>query len=70
MEEWLSVFQRHWEDLNQLETEEMVLDARSDLEDDVREEIRDAQTDLHMWLRRGTLVRLARIPCGEQGSGR
>ena len=61
VEERLSELQRHCEGLNELETEEMVLGAKSDLENDVREEIRDAKSDFQMWLRKCMRLKLAKV---------
>ncbi|ROW01834.1 hypothetical protein VPNG_07770 [Cytospora leucostoma] len=50
VDERLNMVQEHCEGLNNLETEDMVLGAKSELEEDVRNEIKDAKLDLGKWV--------------------
>ncbi|ROV92428.1 hypothetical protein VPNG_09601 [Cytospora leucostoma] len=61
VEERLYQVQEHCEGLNHLETEDMVLDAKSDLENDVREEINDAKRDLQSWYQRRVQPKIAKM---------
>ncbi|KAK7741012.1 hypothetical protein SLS53_005076 [Cytospora paraplurivora] len=61
VEERLYEVQEHCEGLNHPETEDMVLGAQNELENDVREEISDTKRDLQSWYQRRVQPKIAKM---------
>ncbi|KAK7746036.1 hypothetical protein SLS53_002759 [Cytospora paraplurivora] len=64
VDERLNEVQEHCEGLNNLETEDMVLGAKSELEEDIRNEIKDAKLDLGQWVQHGVSRKMRRMAEG------